>query len=179
MASIQVAKALGAGNVIAGVRDIENARFVKEMGADHVLDLSIKDLRNQLREQIYLLTNGRGADVVIDPVGGTASAAALRALAWGGRLIVIGFASGDIPEIKTNYLLVKNITVSGLQVSDYRDRQPDEFARAQTKLFEFYREGLINPYIGLSLPLDMYAEALGQIRVGHIRGKVVLTAGDN
>ena len=174
MASIQVAKALGAGTVIAGVRDVENSEFVREMGADHVLDLSMESLRDQLREQIYSHTNGEGVNVIIDPVGGFANAAALRALAWKGRLVVIGFASGDIPKIKANYLLVKNITVTGLQISDYRDRYPEKFSKAQAELFEFYRQGLINPYIGLILPLERYAEALGYIRVGRVRGKVVL-----
>ncbi len=179
MASIQVAKALGAGVVIAGVRDSENAEFVEEMGADHVLDLSMEGLRDNLRKKVYSLTNGQGVDVVIDPVGGFASAAALRALAWKGRLVVIGFASGVIPEIKTNYLLVKNITVTGLQISDYRDREPDKFTRAQAELFEFYNQGLIDPHIGLSLPLDSYAEALDKIRTGRVKGKVVLKIGNN
>ena len=109
VASVQVAKALGAATVIAGVRGAEHVRNAERLGADHVVDLSVDNLRNSLRDAVYGMTDGKGVDVVIDPVGGDACAAALRALAWRGRLVVVGFASGDIPEIKASYLLVKNI----------------------------------------------------------------------
>ena len=88
--------------------------------------------------------------------------------------MVVGFASGDIPEIKASYLLVKNITATGLQLSDYRDRQPRAFAAAQVALFRFYQEGLIDPYVSKAVPLDRYAEALDEIRMGRVVGKVIL-----
>ena len=178
VASVQVAKALGAATVIAGVRGIEHVRTAERFGADHVVDLSMDDLRNSLRDAVHSLTDGEGVDVVVDPVGGDACAAALRALAWRGRLVVVGFASGDIPEIKANYLLVKNITATGLQVSDYRDRQPRTFAAAQVALFRFYQEGLIDPHVSKVVPLDRYAEALYDIRMGHVVGKVILDVGN-
>ena len=178
VASVQVAKALGAATVIAGVRGIEHVRTAERFGADHVVDLSMDNLRNSLRDAVYSLTDGEGVDVVVDPVGGDACVAALRALAWRGRLVVVGFASGDIPEIKANYLLVKNITATGLQVSDYRDRQPRTFAAAQVALFRFYQEGLIDPYVSKVVPLDRYAEALDHIRMGHVVGKVILDVGN-
>ena len=174
VASVQVAKALGAATVIAGVRGAEHVRNAECLGADHVVDLSVDNLRNSLRDAVYGMTDGKGVDVVIDPVGGDACAAALRALAWRGRLVVVGFASGDIPEIKASYLLVKNIAATGLQVSDYRDRQPETFAAAQAALFEFYHEGLIDPYVSKTVPLDRYAEALDDIRSGRVVGKVIL-----
>ena len=174
VASVQVAKALGAATVIAGVRGAEHVRNAERLGADHVVDLSVDNLRNSLRDAVYGMTDGKGVDVVIDPVGGDACTAALRALAWRGRLVVVGFASGDIPEIKASYLLVKNIAATGLQVSDYRDRQPEAFAAAQAALFEFYHEGLIDPYVSKAVPLDRYAEALDDIRSGRVVGKVIL-----
>ena len=174
VASVQVAKALGAATVIAGVRGAEHVRNAECLGADHVVDLSVDNLRNSLRDAVYGMTDGKGVDVVIDPVGGDACAAALRALAWRGRLVVVGFASGDIPEIKASYLLVKNIAATGLQVSDYRDRQPETFAAAQAALFGFYHKGLIDPYVSKAVPLDRYAEALDDIRSGRVVGKVIL-----
>ena len=178
VASVQVARALGAATVIAGVRGNEHARTVERLGADHVVDLSMDNLRNRLRDVIHSLTNGKGVDVIVDPVGGDTCVAAQRALAWRGRLVVVGFASGDIPEIKANYLLVKNITATGLQVSDYRDRQPRAFAAAQVALFRFYQEGLIDPHVSKVVPLDRYAEALDDIRMGHVVGKVILDVGN-
>ena len=178
IASMQLAKALGAAKVIAGVRGSEHVRNVEGLGADHGVDLSVGNIRDSLREAVHSLTGGKGVDVVIDPVGGEACAAALRTLAWRGRLVVVGFASGDVPEIRANYLLVKNISVTGLQVSDYRDRQPERVAAAQAALFGFYLEGLIDPHVSKVVPLDRYAEALDDIRMGHVIGKVILDVGN-
>src|SRR5690606_10090480 len=94
VASVQLAKAFGAGTVIAGVLGESNAEVARSAGADHVIDLGAPDLRDSLKARVAAVTDGRGADVVIDPVGGAANAAALRAMAWCGRLVIIGFASG-------------------------------------------------------------------------------------
>ena len=122
-AAVQLARAMGA-RVLAGISRPERAAALRAAGVEAVIDLGRENLRDSLREQVWAATDGRGADVVIDPLGGEVFAAALRALAWCGRLVVIGFAAGHIPSIKTNYLLLKNIEVSGLQVSDYRKRRP-------------------------------------------------------
>ena len=114
MAAVQISKGLGA-RVLAAVRTSEEAAFASENGADSVIDVSGSDIRDMLRTQVYSATGGVGADVVIDPLGGAFFGAALRAMAWCGRLVVIGFAAGEIPSVKVNYLLVKNISVSGLQ----------------------------------------------------------------
>ncbi|MEK9724039.1 MAG: NADPH:quinone oxidoreductase family protein [Rhodospirillaceae bacterium] len=177
VASVQVAKALGAGTVIAGLRDMGAARALRAAGADYVVDLAAADLRDSLRVAVYAVTDGHGVDVVIDPVGGDACAAALRALAWRGRLVVVGFASGSIPEFKANYLLVKNIAVTGLQMSDYRDRLHEETAAAQAELFRFYEAGTLDPVVSDVLPLAGFAEALERIRAGGVLGKVVLEIG--
>jgi NADPH2:quinone reductase len=124
---------------------------------------------------VYALTGGRGVDIVLDPLGGAVFEASLRALAWRGRMVVIGFAAGGIPELKVNYLLVKNLTVSGLQWSDYREHTPEWVRRVQTELFGLYAHGAIRPRIMRSFPLERFAEALELVRRGSVQGKVVLT----
>jgi NADPH2:quinone reductase len=174
MASVQLAKALGARTVIGGVLGAANAEVAKRAGADHVIELGDPDLRDTLRQQVARLTDGAGADIVIDPVGGDAHAAAIRALAWCGRLVVIGFASGTIPTIKANYLLVKNIEVSGLQWSDYRERQPERVKAAQREIFDLYSQGKLAPVISRTVPLADFAVALGLLRDGQAQGKIIL-----
>jgi NADPH2:quinone reductase len=178
VAALQLAKALGASVVMAGTRGADGVAIAKKAGADAVIDLAMGDLRNGLRDAVRAATGGKGADIVVDPVGGEAGTAALRALAWCGRLIVVGFASGDIPSFAANYILVKNITVSGLHWSDYRDRDPDLVRRAQEHLYELYRAGKIDPMITGSFPLADYARALTLLHDGTAQGRIVLTVGD-
>lgn len=174
VASVQLAKAFGASTVIAGVLGESNAEVARAAGADHIIDLARPDLRDSLKADVAAVTGGRGADVVIDPVGGSANAAALRAMAWCGRLVVIGFASGEIPNIRANYLLVKNIAVMGLQWSDYRDRTPELVASAQKEIFELYSRGLIDPVISRTVPLEDFKAALSLLRDGQAQGKIIL-----
>jgi NADPH2:quinone reductase len=178
VASVQLAKAMGGRMVIAGVLGSGNAPIAKQAGADHVIELGDPKLRDSLRDQVNALTGGHGADVVIDPVGGEANAAALRALAWRGRLVIVGFASGQIPSIKANYLLVKNISVSGVQWSDYRERRPEQVAEAQSHIFALYHEGKLNPPISRRLPLGEFKDALGALREGKAQGKIILQVRD-
>ena len=103
--------------------------------------------------------------------------AAIRALAWRGRIVVIGFAAGRIPEIRANYLLVKNIGVSGLQWSDYRERDPVRVRRVQIELFALYEAGKLRPQIMQAFPMDEFARALDLVAKGQVSGKVVLTTG--
>ncbi len=172
-ASVQLAKAMG-GRVLAGVSRPERAAAALAAGADAVIDLSAPDLRDSLREQVYALTDGRGADVIIDPLGGSVFEAAIRALAWCGRLVVIGFAAGHIPTLKTNYLLLKNIEVSGLQITDYRKRRPDELATAYSEIFGFYQLGLVKPAATTGFALERAGEALAAVRDRRIAGRAVL-----
>jgi NADPH2:quinone reductase len=174
-AAVQLAKALGASKVIACTRGEEGARVALSLGADHVIDTGMEDLREGLRREVNAVTNGHGADVVIDPVGGEAHAAAIRAMAWCGRMVIVGFAAGDIPQIKSNYLLVKNITVSGLQWSDYRDRFPQKVVAAQEKIFALWQEGKLDPHISAVLPLSRFHEALEALGQGRAKGKIILT----
>ena len=142
---------------------------------DAVIDMSGKDIRDGVREQVYGATDGRGADVVIENVGGAVFEAALRALAWSGRLVVVGFAGGDIPSVKTNYLLVKHITVTGLHWSDYRDRTPKLMQSAQAELFSLVERGIIDPPVCAALPMQNIADGMQLIIDRKAQGKVVLT----
>jgi len=172
-AAVQLVKALG-GIALAGVNTPQQAQAAREMGADHVIDLSAENLRDSLRDQVWAATAGRGADIVLDPLGDEVFAASLRALAWCGRLVVIGFAAGQIPTLKANYLLLKNISVIGLQWSDYRDRQPEKIARAQARLLRMREQGLIRPRLAASLPLEDVAIALQALEQGRATGKYVV-----
>lgn len=178
MATVQLAKAMGAGQVLAGARGTEKLALAGSFGADATLDLAAENLAESLRSQVKAATGGAGVDIVIDPVGGEATQAALRCLAWRGRLVVIGFAAGGIPAIRANYLLVKNIAVSGLQWSDYRDRRPDWMARAQTEIFAQVLAGRLQPHISAVLPLAEAGKAMAQLRDGKAAGKVLLRTGE-
>ena len=175
LASIQLAKALGAGHVIAGTRGTSKLDTLRRSGADSIVDLSRPNLRDALREDVYRLTERRGVDIVIDPVGGSAFEPALRSLAWRGRHVVIGFAGGDIPVARTNYLLVKNIAVLGLQASDYRDRWPDATVKAQAQIFAMMAAETFAPIIGKLLPLADFRIALDDLKSGRAEGKIILT----
>ncbi len=174
-ASVQLAKALGAGLVIGGVRGDDNAALAKAAGADHTVELGMEGLRDGLRDAVRELTDGRGVDIVVDPVGGDANAAALRAVAWRGRMVIIGFASGEIPTLRSNYLLIKNIAVSGLSWSDYRERETAWVARVQEEIYGFWSAGKLPPLIGRTLPLAKFADALTMLKDGQAQGKIILT----
>lgn len=174
LAAVQIAKGLGA-KVLAGVRSPEEAEAVRAAGVDAVIDLAGPDIRQSLRAQVHAATGGHGADVVLDPLGGDFFGAALRAMAWCGRLVVIGFAAGDIPTLKVNYLLLKNISVCGLQWSDYRDRTPERVQQVQQELFDLWRAGAVPPRIMRALPFTGLPEALDLVAQGKVQGKVVVS----
>jgi NADPH2:quinone reductase len=176
-ATVQLARAFGAGVVVGTTRGAEKTELVRAAGADHVVETTRADLRDALREEVRDLTDGRGIDIAVDPIGGAATDAALRALAWCGRLIVVGFAAGDIPTFKANYLLVKNIAAIGLQWSDYRDRTPDLVARAQAEIFALAADGRLRPIIGAVLPLAEIVAGLRKVSDGTATGRVLLRTG--
>ncbi len=173
LAAVQLAKALGA-KVLAGVATAAKADMVREAGADAIVDLARRDIHDSLREQVYAETGGRGADIVIDPLGDAIFDAAIRALAWCGRLVVVGFAAGRIPTIRANYLLVRNIDVGGLQIGDYRKRRPDLTARCFAEIHALYEAGEISALPTSVLPIGKFADALAAIRDRTARGRIVL-----
>ncbi|HEX8868520.1 MAG TPA: NADPH:quinone oxidoreductase family protein [Lentzea sp.] len=167
-AAVQLAKAMGA-RVLAGVLPGNPVS-----GADGVIDLSAPDLRNSLREQVYAANDGAGVDVVIDPLGGDPFDAAIRAVGWRGRVVVVGFAAGRIPTLKVNYLMLKNIEVSGLQISDYRGRTPELIAQCYRELFGFYADGLVTAPRSTTMPLEDWRIALKMIEERTAQDRLVL-----
>lgn len=173
LAAVQIAKALGA-TVVASVSSDEKAAVARAGGADHVVFTEGSNLREKLRQQIFAAVGERGVDLIIDSVGGDVFDASLRTIAWCGRLVIVGFAAGRIPEVKAGYLLVKNISLIGLQSSDYRDREPQKVQRVQRELFAMYEQGKLKPHVMASYPLDAYREALAMVRDRKALGKVVI-----
>ncbi|WP_431281295.1 NADPH:quinone oxidoreductase family protein [Humitalea sp. 24SJ18S-53] len=175
-AAMQLARAAGA-QVIAGVSSMDKADQVRAGGASDVIDLGAPNLRDSLRDQVHAVTGKHGADVVIDMLGGDIFDAALRAMAWSGRLVVVGFAAGRIPSVKANYLLVKNIEVSGLQISDYRKRKPALVRRCFDEVFALYAAGRIQPPPSRRFPLADAAAGLSALLDRRVRDRIVLLPG--
>jgi NADPH2:quinone reductase len=173
LAAVQLAKALGA-TVLAGVTSKEKGDLCRRHGADHIIDLAAPDLRESIRTQIHAAIGKKGVDIVIDNVGADTFDGSLRALSWRGRLVVVGFAAGRIPDVKAGYLLVKNISVIGLQWSDYRDRDPDSVAAAQRQIFDLYLDKKLRPEITATYPLVRFADALRRFCDRTVQGKLTL-----
>ncbi len=171
--AVQIAKAIGA-RVLGGISRVEKGPSVLSAGADALVDLSGENLRETLRERVKQANDGKYVDVVLDPLGGDLFDAAIRAVAWRGRLVVIGFASGRIPTVKANYLLLKNIEVSGLQVSDYRKRRPWQVRECYEELFEWYAQGKITPDEVTTYRWDQAGQALASLRDRTAAGRPVL-----
>lgn len=172
LAAVEAAKAMGA-TVIATAGDADKLAIAKEHGADHLIDYKTETLRTRVKE----ICNGAGVDVVYDPVGGEVFDQSLRCANWSGRLVVIGFASGTVPQIPANYLLVKNLSVLGLYWGSYRKHRPDLVADAFAELFSWHREGRLKPHVSETLDLGQAARALDLIKTRRATGKVVLTTG--
>lgn len=171
-AGVQLAKALGA-RVIAVGRTEDKRNFALEQGADHTIEFEPEGFKERVME----LTDGHGADVILESVGGELFRACMRAIAWEGRLVIIGFAAGEIPTVKAGHVLVKNMDLIGVQSSDYREREPESFREAQEELLGLLTHGKIGVQVTATYPLEAAAEALEEIRDSRVRGKVVLTTG--
>ena len=172
-AGVQLAKALDACVIAVGQTE-DQRKMALEQGADHAIGAEPELLRDRVQD----LTAGHGADIVLESVGGEVFTQSLRALAWEGRLVIIGFAGGEVPTIKAGHVLVKNVTLIGLQSSDYRDREPESLQEAQRALLELYRQGRIEVSLTATYPLEDAAAALESVRSGMVRGKIVLTPGN-
>jgi NADPH2:quinone reductase len=168
-ASIDIAKALGA-RVIAGASSDDKLAVCREHGADDVINYATEDLR----ERIKALTAGRGVDVVVDPVGGPFTEPALRSITWRGRLIVIGFAAGEIPKIPLNLVLLKGSAIVGVFWGEFVRREPARFASSVAQLGQWYAEGRIKPHISATFPLDRAADAIRLLASRQAVGKVVI-----
>jgi NADPH2:quinone reductase len=177
LAAVQLAKAKGA-TVVASVSTDEKARVAREAGADFIARTDRPDLRENFRKQIFDAIGSKGVDIIVDPVGGDVFDASLRAIAWGGRLVIVGFAAGRIPEVKAGLLLVKNISLIGLQASDYRDRDTAKLRAVHQDIFALYSAGKVKPLIMGTFPLAQYQDALRTVQARKVLGKVVIMMSD-
>jgi NADPH2:quinone reductase len=170
LAAVEVGKALGA-KVIAGASSEEKLAVCKAHGADATINYATEDLR----ERVKALTDGRGVDVVYDPVGGPYTEPAFRSLAWRGRLLVVGFAAGEIPKLPLNLALLKGASAVGVFWGDFARREPQAFAASIRQLGEWYRAGKLKPHVAQTMPLERAAEALKLMAARQVKGKLVLT----
>ena len=173
LAAVEVGKALGA-RVIATAGGPEKTAIAADHGADHTIDYKAQDIRQTVKD----LTDGQGADVVFDPVGGEVFDASMRCIAWCGRIVVIGFASGTVPQPKANHLLVKNVSVMGLYWGSYRGRAPELMRRQFEDLFAWYGSGHLHPLVSKVYPLEDAARALADLKNRKATGKLVLRVRD-
>ncbi|KVX14382.1 NADPH:quinone oxidoreductase [Burkholderia ubonensis] len=169
LAAIEIAKALGA-RVIAAASTADKLALCREAGADETIDYATEDLRRRVDE----LTGGRGADVVYDPVGGAYSEAALRATAWRGRYLVVGFAADEIPKIALNLALLKERDILGVFWGDAVRRDPTQHAANMRVLAEWFAAGKVRPVITERVPLAGAADAIARMANRQVKGKVVI-----
>lgn len=167
LTAVEIGKAMGA-TVIAVARGPEKLAIARAAGADHLIDSDTMDITQAVKAL-------GGADVVYDPVGGAGFTAAMRATNRKGRIIVIGFASGDVPPIPANIILVKNIDVLGFYWGGYLKFRPDLVMKSLRQLMEMHANGKLHPHISHSLPLAQAEEALDLLRTRKSTGKVVVT----
>jgi len=170
--AIEIGKAMGA-KVIAAASSEEKLAFCKELGADETIDYEKSDLRQRILD----LTGGKGADVVYDPVGGAYTEAALRATAWRGRLLVIGFASGTIPAVKLNLALLKERSLIGVYWGEWTQRDPAGQRRNVEQLAAWFAEGKIKPAVMERVSLEEAPAAMQRLLQRKVKGKVVVVPG--
>jgi NADPH:quinone reductase len=170
LTAVEIAKAMGA-KVIAAAGGADKLAVAARAGADHLIDYT----REQIRDRVKDITGGRGVDVVYDPVGGDAFDQSLRSIAWEGRIIVIGFAGGRIPQIPANIVLVKNIDIIGFFWGSYRRHKPQLMAESFPQLFRWFEDGRLKPHVSHTLDFGDVAQALGLLKTRKSTGKVVLT----
>jgi len=172
LAAVEIGKIMGA-RVIACASSDEKLALAREHGADALINYAASDLRERIRE----VTAGKGVDVVYDPVGGGYAEPALRSLAAGGRYLVIGFASGEIPRIALNLLLLKVVSLVGVFWGAFAKAQPQRNAANLAELFTWYTQGRLRPHVSATFPLERYREALTAVVQRKVLGKVVLVMG--
>ena len=159
--------------MIATAGGAEKVERCRQLGAEVVVDYSAEDFVPIVRD----VTGGHGADVVYDPVGGDTFDRSRKIVAWEGRLLVIGFASGHIPEVPANHLLVKNYAVVGLNWSAYNERDPGAVVECHEALMRLHGEGRIAPVVFAELPLDRAVEGLTLLGNRQTFGTVVINPG--
>ncbi len=169
LTAVELGKLMGA-TVIATASSAEKLALAQRYGADHLINYR----EESFRERVLEITGKRGADVIYDPVGGPVFEESVRCVAWEGRLLVIGFASGDIAQFPTNLALVKNCSVVGLYWGRYAQKDPAVLLHSMRQLLDWYGEGKLKPHISQVLPLARGGEALQILMERRAQGKVVL-----
>ena len=168
--AVELGKALGA-KVIAAASSDEKLELCKQLGADEVINYSNEDLKTRVKE----LTEGRGVDVVYDPVGGDFSEAAIRGMAWNGRFLVVGFASGPIPKIPLNLTLLKGCSIVGVFWGRFIAEEPEAQQANADTLWQWFEEGKIKPVVTDVFPIEEYAAGYSAMMERRARGKVIFT----
>lgn len=168
--AVEIAKLMGA-RVIAAASSEEKLQFARQAGADETINYADSPLKERVKE----LTGGKGVDVVYDPVGGDLAEQAYRALAWHGRYLVVGFASGDIPKFPVNIALLKEASIIGVWWGTWAGYQPDQSLQNMAELMALAETGKLHPRVTESYTLERFADAFAAITERRARGKVVLT----
>jgi len=171
LAAVEIGKAMGA-RVIAAASNAEKLAVAKAAGADELIDYS----QASLKEEIKRLTGGQGVDVIYDPVGGELFEQAVRGLAWQGRLLVVGFASGTIPQMAANLVLLKGAAVLGVFWGAFAQRQPEDNAANFRQLFAWHAEGKLKPLVSKTYPLAEAGAAIEELGQRRAVGKLVVLA---
>ncbi len=178
MAAVDLGKHLGATVIATGGSD-EKLAVVKSRGADQVINYTLPDgSLGGFREEVKALTDGRGADVIYDPVGGTVFDESMRCINWNGRLLTIGFTSGVWPLAKVNHILIKHISVIGVRAGEIGRRDPELGKRNMQALYQLLESGAIDPYVCAGFPLEQAVEAMKMLENRTVVGKVVVTMND-
>lgn len=170
LTAVEIGKLLGA-QVIAAASTPEKLALTQEYGADYIIQYT----EENLRDRVKAITGGRYASVIYDPVGGDMFDQAVRCIAWEGRYLVIGFASGTIPQLAANRVLLKNSSLVGTYWGAYAQNDPHVLEESFQTLLKWYSQGRLKPHISQTLPLEQAADALNLLRNRQAMGKVILT----
>jgi NADPH2:quinone reductase len=170
LTALEIGKKMGA-TVIATASTAEKLAVCQAYGADHLINYREEDFRRRVKH----ITKGRGVDVVYDPVGGDVFDQSLRCMKWEGRLLVIGFASGRIPQAQANLLLVKNFSIVGFFWGAYAQKDPDRLEASNRQLLRWFDEGSLKPHVSHTLPLERAADGLKMLLARQTTGRLVLT----
>ncbi len=168
--AVELGKALGA-RVIAAASSDEKLELCKQLGADEVINYNTESLKDRIKA----ITDGRGVDVVYDPVGGDFSEQALRGMAWNGRFLVVGFANGPIPKIPLNLTLLKGCSIVGVFWGRFMTEEPEAHKQNTQTLWQWFEEGKIKPVVTDVFPIEQYEEGYAAMMERRARGKVIFT----
>jgi NADPH2:quinone reductase len=172
LSAVEIGRAMGA-RVIAAASSEEKLALCRKHGADETINYEAEDLKTRTRE----LTDGQGADVVYDPVGGKYAEPAVRSTAWNGRYLVIGFTAGDIPKIPLNLVLLRGCSIVGVFWGSFVQREPGHHRRYVAELMDWWAQGLLRPYVSETYPLERAADALRDLDQRRAIGKLVVNVG--